>query len=92
MAGQAPRAGVSGSFRVWNWGGGGRWQEEAPSITSTRPALYPQGPGLREEGDTDSTWSLLLLLQDPLGYQLCPKPLNQPLGWAAQDLAETQKI
>lgn len=90
------RAGAQG-WSLWKLqglelGGGGRWQEEAPSITSTRPALYPQGPGLREEGDTDSTWSLLLLLQDPLGYQLCPKPLNQPLGWAAQDLAETQKI
>lgn len=44
----------------------------------------------------DSTWSLLVLLQDPLRYQLFSKHLKQPLGWAglgsSTGLAQTQKI
>lgn len=89
VAGKALGAGASGSFRGWvALPGVGVVRRPHQSL---RPAqLYTQRTEAQEKGDVGSTWSLLLLLQDPCRYQLFLM-LADPtsgLGWApAKELA-----
>lgn len=92
MAGKVLGARASGSFRGWvalPVVGVVRRPHQSPGP----PQLIPKGP--QEEGNVSSTWSLLLLLQDLLRYQLFPKPSDLTSGLAGlqyKELAQTQKI
>lgn len=84
VAGKALRTGASGSFRGRvALGGGGQWWG-GPISHQGLPSSVPTWAEVQENGDAHSTWSLLLLLQDPLRYQLFPKPPDPAsgLGWA----------
>lgn len=59
----------------------GKWQWWGRPISHQGlPSSVPREAKAQEDGDVGSTWSPLLLLQDPLRYQLFPKPPNLTSG------------